>query len=562
MFLGIVISMTGLIYWLNPGGMFFKTSGSYRKTNKTVNDFIELGPDKALINGINAPAPQAGQLILYNSKFGYLTPKGSGRFELKVEANRIIGISVGQTEIPPGGFVISGGGKAGDFLKKNSGMGRYVTLSGKIVQIRENPQVIYATLSTEIYQTNVLYSKVSGNHEYQWNKAVPFLLKANQYFNEVIQSASQASIENDKYYELLQKASDSLEKANLNLIRTPDKEVRGVIYRLNSRDPQVIKSFLDNMVARKFNTLFIETWYHGYTIYPSKIADQNPMFRGMDPLEIIIKEAHKRGLSVICWSESFYIGQSEPDIKWKHNDWMGRNRQGGFLAMKDDKSQFLCPSNDSVRQYLLDVNMEMASKYHIDGIVLDFLRYPDEMRVEEGLCYDSSCRAKFKAQYHYDPILIKNSDDKKITQWKKFREDEVTKFVAENYKVMKKNNPHLSVGAFVFSRTDTLGQNWQEWLNKDLLDYYAVMVLSQSCRDYRDGLSMFKRYSTPRKKIIAGIYYQADINEKELSSIINVVRNENIEGVFFSSDKITSDNKRDFYDESVFWKKASLPKGL
>lgn len=562
LFLGIVIFMTGLIFWLNPGGIFFKTSGNYKRANKPINDFMELRPDKALINGINVPVPQESQLILYNNKFGYLTPGGSGRFELRVESNRIIGISVGQTEIPSGGFVLSGGGEAGDFLKKNTGMGLNVTLSGMTVQIRENPQTIYAKLSTNINYTNELYSKVSGNHEYQWNKAASFLQKANQYFNEVKQSAGQASIENDKYYELLQEASDSLQKANLNLIRTPDKEVRGVIYRLSSRDPKVIQSFLDTMVARKYNTLFIDTWYHGYTLYPSKMADQNPMFRGMDPLEIIVKEAHKRGLRVICWSESLYIGRSEPEIKRKHNDWIGRNRQGGFLSIRDYKSQFLCPSNDSVRHYLVEISREMARKYPIDGIVLDFLRYPDEMNVEEGLCYDSSCRAKFNAQYHYDPILIKKSDDKKVVQWRKFREEQVTKLVSDTYHALKKDNPRFPVGAFVFPGTNTLGQNWQDWLNKDLLDYYAVMVLSQNKSDMENSINGFKKYTQPRKKgLIVGMYIAPYLSEEEIGDKFQIQRDSLIDGLFVPSDRLLNEDKQQFYDESIFWKKALIPEG-
>ena len=41
---------------------------------------------------------------------------------------------------------------------------------------------------------------------------------------------------------------------------------------------------------------------------------------------------------------------------------------------------FLDPGNPEVRSYLTDLVSEVVSKYDVDGIHLDYVRYPDDAR--------------------------------------------------------------------------------------------------------------------------------------------------------------------------------------
>jgi len=139
----------------------------------------------------------------------------------------------------------------------------------------------------------------------------------------------------------------------------------------------------------------------------------------------------------------------------------------------------------------------------------------------------------------------------------------VTKLVSDSYHALKKDNPRLPIGAFVFPGTKTLGQNWQDWLNKDLLDYYAVMVLSQTKSDMENSINGFKKYTQPQKKgLIVGMYIAPYLSEEEIGVKFQIQRNSLIDGLFVPSDRLLNADKQQFYDESIFWKKASVPEGL
>ena len=67
------------------------------------------------------------------------------------------------------------------------------------------------------------------------------------------------------------------------------------------------------------NNVFIETYYHGKTIYPSKVMEnygfikQYEDYVGFDPLKIWINEAHKRDIKVHIWFQTFYVGNKPPE---------------------------------------------------------------------------------------------------------------------------------------------------------------------------------------------------------------------------------------------------------
>ena len=55
--------------------------------------------------------------------------------------------------------------------------------------------------------------------------------------------------------------------------------------------------------------LFVETFYHGFVIYPeSAIFDQRPELVGTDPLRQAIDEAHARGIRLHAWVECLQWG--------------------------------------------------------------------------------------------------------------------------------------------------------------------------------------------------------------------------------------------------------------
>ncbi len=63
---------------------------------------------------------------------------------------------------------------------------------------------------------------------------------------------------------------------------------------------------LDNIQKAGFDAIYLETFYHGFTIYPSRLVPIRPEMKGTDYLKFYIDEGRKRGIAIHPWIEVFY----------------------------------------------------------------------------------------------------------------------------------------------------------------------------------------------------------------------------------------------------------------
>jgi len=95
-------------------------------------------------------------------------------------------------------------------------------------------------------------------------------------------------------------------------------------------------------------------------------------YPGFDPLAFVIEEAHKRGLEVHAWFNTFMISSiAAGRITASHPNWICTNGDGTAMS----KYFAVSPGIDSVRKYTLKVAMEIVNKYDIDGLHLDYIRW-------------------------------------------------------------------------------------------------------------------------------------------------------------------------------------------
>ena len=117
------------------------------------------------------------------------------------------------------------------------------------------------------------------------------------------------------------------------------------------------------------NSVFLETFFHGKTIFPSKTLEdygftkQNEIFKGFDPLKIWITEAHKRGIKVHIWFQSFYVGNIPPEqqpesILAIHPEWGNKIKKdyenpNPTSSKSEHNGYFLDPANPEVQDFLI-----------------------------------------------------------------------------------------------------------------------------------------------------------------------------------------------------------------
>jgi uncharacterized lipoprotein YddW (UPF0748 family) len=117
----------------------------------------------------------------------------------------------------------------------------------------------------------------------------------------------------------------------------PVVEVRGVWINAGAipKTARGIRQMVKGYANAHFNVLLPETICRGYAIYPSAVIERDPRFSGaIDPLLVMIDEAHKLGMEVHPWVWVFRVGYSKDkgSILRAHPDWAEIDRNGDALS--------------------------------------------------------------------------------------------------------------------------------------------------------------------------------------------------------------------------------------
>lgn len=266
---------------------------------------------------------------------------------------------------------------------------------------------------------------------------------------------------------------------------------RGTI--VNARSRQGLARLFDQLSAAGINTVFFETVNAGYPIYPSQIApQQNPLTRGWDPLADAVELAHERGMELHAWVWTFAAGNTRhnslvnmPDnylgpLLSAHPDWANYDNRGNPIPPGQTKP-FLDPANPTVRSYLLRLFQEIVTRYDVDGLQLDYIRYPfQDPSAGRSYGYGLAARQRFQQLTGVDPTTISPSDRHLWEQWTTFRTEQVNTFVAETSRVLRRLNPNLILSVAVFplsehERIQKIQQDWETWAQRGDVDLIVTM---------------------------------------------------------------------------------------
>ena len=137
------------------------------------------------------------------------------------------------------------------------------------------------------------------------NKSKEYIARAERDCNNVQKHAA--------------KAVEYADEALSLVLPYKQNELKGVWIRPAFHSKNEIVQVLERLQKTGINNIFIETFYHGKTIFPSDtmltygFIEQNEEFVSFDPLDVWIKEAHKRNIKVHIWFETFYVGNKQPE---------------------------------------------------------------------------------------------------------------------------------------------------------------------------------------------------------------------------------------------------------
>lgn len=148
-------------------------------------------------------------------------------------------------------------------------------------------------------------------------------------------------------------------------------------YNEKSQKAELI-SILDNLKKAGINMVFLQTRVRGTTIYPSAIEPWDGCITGhpgkapsYDPLRFAIDECHKRGMQLHAWVVTIPIG------KWDKLGCTSLRKKHPKMVIKIGEDGYMNPENPETADYLVRCCREIVKNYDIDGIHLDYIRYPE-----------------------------------------------------------------------------------------------------------------------------------------------------------------------------------------
>lgn len=450
-------------------------------------------------DGNNAPFPGyrgADQLIVYDDTYGVSTGTNAWGYEVVVNSdNKIIKAGGNDSYIPKGGYILSGHGVKADWLRANADIGSTVKLD------KDKKQVLVVFKPASCID-RVLFKIDTVKEEFKESKArfldVPYE-KVQAYIDnadKLVESARNelAGGNYEKMFEIIGQIEAAVSKAHFADFESKKVENRAVWLRPKETSVDKVAANLDKLKALNINTVYLETWWAGYTIFPTDntITSQNPMYNGFDVLKAYIDEAHKRGMQVHSWVENFFIGDEATNnggpIYNNKPEWLMMSRKGDnfeYVEMYNMKYYFANPALPVVRDFVMDIYKELVKKYDIDGLQLDYVRYPDAGDGSNDFGYDQYTRDLFIKETGVDPISV-YPGDALWQKWCDFRANIINTFVYRVVSETRALKPELKISADVGNNyaaaPNNLMQRPKDWVSKGYIDNIVPMSYTQDIK--------------------------------------------------------------------------------
>ena len=266
-------------------------------------------------------------------------------------------------------------------------------------------------------------------------------------------------------------------------------ECEGVNATFSSRAG--IEEMFTRLEKAKVNTVFMQVYRGNKAWYRSGIANAGPYRAFYDkekvcPLRLAIDMAHARGMQLHAWVNVFRVwgGKDAEIIRKLGKGAMTRDRSGRSIldypkGALPDSGYWLEPGDPDARGHVLRIVQEILDRYpDIDGIHLDYVRYPFDEKGKTDFGYWRRSVAAFKKSSVVDPARCAGA---KRALWDGWRRDQVTLFVAGAKRLTAARGKLLSVAIVPDEKKcrETTFQDWRRWLSEGLVDFVVPMNYSE-----------------------------------------------------------------------------------
>lgn len=321
--------------------------------------------------------------------------------------------------------------------------------------------------------------------------------------------------------------------------RQPSLDVRALwVTRATLASPDSITRMVDAAQAGGFNTLIVQVRGRGDAYYQSDLEPRAAELAGQpgfDPLQLTIDQAHDKGLAVHAWvavnlvSSAATLPAARTHIVYRHPEWLmvPRELASDFRRLDPRSPEYLgrlarwsrgrsenveglyaSPIHPEAAAHVAEVIGDLAARYAVDGIHLDYVRYPgadfdysraaiDEFKRSVAPDMTAEERRTAAEREKVDPLAYPSLYP---ARWDGFRRSRLTALVMRVRTAVKAARPDALISAAVVpdaqAAFDTRLQDWRAWVDQSLIDVLCPMAYSTDGAVFARQVADARQYAT------------------------------------------------------------------
>lgn len=312
-----------------------------------------------------------------------------------------------------------------------------------------------------------------------------------------------------------------------------EDEVRALwVLRSSLTSPGSIETMVRTAKASGFNTLLVQVRGRGDAYFSGGLEPRATLLANQpltfDPLATTITAARAEGVKVHAWvsvnlvSSASELPGAREHVIYRHPEWLMVPRPlrleleqidpqnpayVGKIARwirgrpQEIEGLYLSPVSRSAADYTISVIADLAARYAIDGIHLDYARFPNaefdysasaiaEFRAEVAADIDEAERLRLDSAARVDPFAW---PDALADRFAAFRRARMTTLVMRLGAAVKTRRPGIVLSSSVVAdEADAFSQrlqDWRAWAERRLVDVICPMTYTADVDAFRQQVT-------------------------------------------------------------------------
>lgn len=243
----------------------------------------------------------------------------------------------------------------------------------------------------------------------------------------------------------------------------------------------------EELASAGINMILPNMAWGGVAHYDSRVLPHSEKFNEYgDQIAQCVEAAHKHDLEVHVWKITW-------NLEGAPTEFIEKMRKEGRTQVSAEGNQidWLCPSHPENVKLELNSIKEIVRNYDVDGIHLDYIRYPGS-----HACYCTECQKRFilatRQNIQEWPSSVLPRTGQHADAYIAWRAQQITRLVRLIHKRVRAIKPEVKISAAVFggypSCVTSIGQDWIAWAKAGFIDFVCPMNYTEDNKYFTDLL--------------------------------------------------------------------------